>query len=121
MLPSDDIVNGIIQGYTVEYFKCDEDGNRLGPTNSTIFLRNPDEVATTELIRKLTIFTWYNVSASAFTSVGSGPFGFKRMLTRTQEDGRSNINIDATVTMLISCLSLSGSYLCVQNKHIEQI
>eukprot|EP00795_Rhopilema_esculentum_P012024 gene12024-2609_t len=85
-LPSDDIVNGIIKGYTVQYFKCDGDGNRLGPTNSTVILRNPDEVATTGFIQKLTIFTWYNVSASAFSSVGSGPFGFKTMLTRTQED-----------------------------------
>ena len=86
-LPSDEIVNGIVLGYNVSYYETDTSKRIVGATKSIIFYRMLNKNITTGIIYGLDEYTWYGITAKAFTSIGLSQNESEPVFARTDEAG----------------------------------
>lgn len=85
-VPAPDVVNGVILGYHVFYSVADTNGKVIG-NEMMGDIRRMHEKTTAGLIEDLEEYTWYTLSARAYTSIGYGPNTTENVLVRTLEDG----------------------------------
>lgn len=85
--PAADVVNGIVRGYEIFYWKTDKFGNATGEEMMADFIKS-EETTTIALIEGLEEFTWYKLKARAYTSMGKGP-NTTAHIARTLQDGKS--------------------------------
>ena len=69
-------LNGVLQGYQVEYIDADGENTTVDFNKSVTFT----------ILRNLYFFTEYNISVKAKTNPGFGPYGVVAAVT-TKEDG----------------------------------